>query len=48
MMDSIFARDYPLVVGCALIAGLLMIASNFLADIIKMKIDKRLIKGLMS
>lgn len=47
MMDSIFARDYPLVVGCALIAGLLMIASNFLADIIKMKIDKRLIKGLM-
>ncbi|MEJ2193713.1 MAG: ABC transporter permease [Ignavibacteriaceae bacterium] len=48
MMDSIFARDYPLVVGCALIAGLLMIASNFLADIIKMKIDKRLIKGLMN
>ena len=48
MMDSIFARDYPLVVGCALIAGLLMIASNFLADIIKMKIDKRLIKGLIN
>ena len=48
MMDSIFARDYPLVVGCALVAGLLMIASNFLSDIIKMKIDKRLIKGLIN
>lgn len=48
MMDSIFARDYPLVVGCALIAGFLMITSNFLADMIKMKIDKRLIKGLIN
>jgi peptide/nickel transport system permease protein len=48
MMDSIFARDYPLVIGCALIAGVLMIASNFLADMIKMKLDKRLIKGLLN
>jgi peptide/nickel transport system permease protein len=48
MMDSIFARDYPMVIGCALIAGILMIASNFLADMIKMKLDKRLIKGLIN
>ncbi|UCH65329.1 MAG: ABC transporter permease [Ignavibacterium sp.] len=48
MMDSIFARDYPLVIGCALTAGVLMIASNFLADMIKMKLDKRLIKGLIN
>jgi peptide/nickel transport system permease protein len=48
MMDSIFARDYPLVIGCALTAGMLMIASNFLADMIKMKLDKRLIRGLMN
>lgn len=48
MINSIFARDYPLVIGCALVAGLLMIVSNFLADLAKIKIDKRLIKGLMS
>jgi len=48
MMDSIFARDYPLVIGCALSAGFLMIASNFLADMIKIKLDKRLIKGLVN
>ncbi len=48
MMDSIFSRDYPLVIGCALAAGLLMIISNFIADLIKMKIDKRMIKGLMN
>jgi peptide/nickel transport system permease protein len=48
MMDSIFSRDYPLIVGCALTAGLLMIITNFAADLIKMKLDKRMIKGLMN
>jgi len=48
MMDSIFSRDYPLVVGCAFTAGLLMIITNFIADLLKMKIDKRMIKGLMN
>ena len=48
MMDSIFSRDYPLVVGCAFTAGLLMIITNFFADLIKMKLDKRMIKGLMN
>lgn len=48
MMDSIFSRDYPLIVGCALTAGLLMIITNFVADVIKMKLDKRMIKGLMN
>lgn len=48
MMTSIFSRDYPLVVGCAFIAGLLMIITNFIADLVKMKIDKRMIKGLMN
>ena len=48
MMNSIFERDYPLVIGCALIAGLLIIISNFLADLLKMKLDKRMIKGLMN
>ena len=48
MMDSIFSRDYPLVVGCALVAGALMIVANFIADIVKIKIDKRLLKGLLN
>jgi len=48
MMDSISTHDYPLVVGCALVAGFVMIFSNFVADLIKIKIDKRLIKGLMN
>jgi peptide/nickel transport system permease protein len=48
MMDSIFSRDYPLVIGCALVAGFMMIFSNFIADLIKIKIDKRMIKGLMN
>jgi len=48
MMNSIFERDYPLVIGCALTAGLIIIISNFIADLLKMKLDKRMIKGLMN
>jgi peptide/nickel transport system permease protein len=47
-VDSILARDYPLVVGCVFTAGAVMIAANFLADIIKLKIDKRLVKGILN
>jgi peptide/nickel transport system permease protein len=47
-VDSILSRDYPLIIGCVFTSGALMIITNFLADIIKMKIDKRLIKGLLS
>ena len=45
---SIFSRDYPLIIGCTFAAGALMILSNILADIIKIKIDKRMLKGLMN
>ena len=48
MMASIFSRDYPLIIGCALIAGFMMIFSNFIADLIKIKLDKRMIEGLMN
>jgi peptide/nickel transport system permease protein len=44
-IDSILTRDYPLIIGCTFSAGLLMILANFLADILKFKIDKRLLKG---
>ena len=47
-IDSITSRDYPLVIGCTFTAGALMILSNIVADLVKMKIDKRLIKGLMN
>jgi len=47
-VDSIFSRDYPLVIGCVFTAGAVMILANFIADIIKLKIDKRLIKGILN
>jgi len=47
-VDSIFSRDYPLIIGCVLTAGIVMILANFLADIIKIKFDKRLLKGLLN
>jgi peptide/nickel transport system permease protein len=47
-IDSILSRDYPLVIGCVFTAGVVMILANFLADIIKLKIDKRLVKGILN
>lgn len=47
-IDSIFTRDYPLILGCVFTAGAVMILANFLADIVKLKIDKRLVKGLLN
>jgi peptide/nickel transport system permease protein len=47
-IDSILSRDYPLVIGCVFTAGAVMILANFLADIIKLKIDKRLVKGILN
>lgn len=47
-VDSIFSRDYPLVIGCVFTAGAVMILANFLADIIKLKIDRRLVKGILN
>lgn len=47
-IDSILSRDYPLVIGCVFIAGLVMIFANLIADIVKLKIDKRLIKGILN
>jgi peptide/nickel transport system permease protein len=47
-IDSIFSRDYPLVIGCVFTAGTVMVLANFLADIIKLKIDKRLVRGILN
>lgn len=46
-VNAIFNRDFPLVIGCSFIAGLMMILTNLIADLIKIKIDKRLIKDLL-
>jgi len=47
-IDSILSRDYPLVIGCVFTAGAVMIIANFLADLVKMKIDKRMMKGILN
>ncbi len=47
-ITAIFQRDYPLITGCALVSGMLIILSNLLADFIKFKMDKRLLsKGIL-
>ena len=47
-IDSILSRDYPLVIGCVFTAGSVMIIANFLADILKLKLDKRLLEGILN
>lgn len=45
-VDAILSRDYPLVTGCTFTAGVLVVLSNLAADILKAKVDKRLLKGI--
>ena len=47
-IDSVLSRDYPLVIACVFTAGTMIILANFIADIIKLKVDKRLIKGILN
>lgn len=47
-IESILTRDYPLIIGCTFAAGAIMIVTNFIADVIKIKLDKRLLKGLLN
>lgn len=46
-VNAILLRDYPLVIGCTFIAGILIILSNLAADVVKAKIDKRLLKDVL-
>ncbi|MFN3693639.1 MAG: ABC transporter permease [Ignavibacterium sp.] len=48
MMSSILSRDFPLVISCAFISALLIIISNFVFDLIKVKIDRRIWKEILS
>lgn len=47
-VNAILLRDYPLIIGCTLTAGVLVILSNLTADIVKARIDKRLIKDILN
>lgn len=47
-VNAILSRDYPLVTGCTFIAGILVIITNLAADLIKAKIDKRVLKGILN
>lgn len=47
-VSAILNRDFPLVIACSFIAGLMMILSNLVADLIKIKMDKRFIKELIN
>ena len=47
-ISAILNRDFPLVIACSFIAGLMMILSNLFADLIKIKMDKRFIKELIN
>jgi peptide/nickel transport system permease protein len=39
---AIFTRDYPMILGCTLSGGALVVAANFLADFIRAWIDPRI------
>lgn len=47
-VNAILLRDYPLIIGCTLTAGILVVLSNLIADIVKAGIDKRLIKDILN
>ncbi|MBN1302476.1 MAG: ABC transporter permease [Melioribacteraceae bacterium] len=48
IISSIATNDYPLVVGCCFIAGVMIILSSFIADLSRVLIDRRLLKGIMN
>ncbi len=47
-VSAILNRDFPLVIACTFISGLLMVLTNLIADIIKIKLDKRFAKDLIN
>ncbi len=47
-VNAILSRDYPLVTGCTFISGVLVIFTNLAADLIKAKLDKRIVKGILN
>jgi len=48
MVSSIFNRDFPLIIACAFISAVFIILSNLIFDLIKVKLDKRIWKEILS
>lgn len=40
-VNAIFSRDYPLIIGCTIISGMMVIIGNFIADVLQSKFDPR-------
>lgn len=47
-INAILGRDYPLIIGCTFVAGVLIILSNLIADIVRAKLDKRILKEMIN
>lgn len=47
-MSAVMARDYPLVIGAVLTSAIIIMFVNLVADLLRVIIDKRLFKGLVS
>lgn len=41
-VDAMFARDYPMIIGCTMVSGLMVILGNLVADILYVLIDPRI------
>ena len=41
-VDAIFTRDYPLIIACTMVAGVMVIIGNLLADILYAFVDPRI------
>ncbi len=41
-VTAIFSRDYPLILGCTLVSGIVVIAGNLISDIINAVVDPRI------
>ncbi|RPI75786.1 MAG: ABC transporter permease [Ignavibacteriales bacterium] len=48
IIEAVLTRDYPLIIGCSLTASVLIISANLISDIVKAKVDKRLLEGSLS
>jgi len=47
-MNAVLARDYPLIVGCTITAGVLILFTNLISDVVRVSIDKRLLTEVMT
>jgi peptide/nickel transport system permease protein len=47
-LSAVITRDYPLIVGAVLISSSIILLINLFADILKIFIDKRLLKNVLS